>query len=114
MNTDLLGNLFKTLTPAITRTGLLKAIIYFGKTIVALGVLAWFSFLGLQLQYYSTRPLSEQASAGRPYALNTHGRLVYLTRHEMWNLHALEGAAIVLLLVALAAGLIAKKYEGTK
>ena len=85
-----------------------RMVTLFAKIIIRVGVLAWFSFLGLYLYYGFSRPTSEQPESGRLYVLNTHGHVAYLTRQEITNLHLLQGVGVGLFLVAGAMALIIK------
>jgi hypothetical protein len=74
-----------------------------------LGVLSWFGFTVLWLQYDNTRPASRQPIEGRVYQLNTHGHFVFLTHTELTNLYILGLVGAVFLLTAMAAKLSASK-----
>jgi hypothetical protein len=74
-------------------------------------VACWVGFLCLWIHYGFTRPTSKQPTQGRLYALNTHGRIAYLTSHEMHNLYVLGGTSIGLLIVVTPIALIIKRRE---
>jgi hypothetical protein len=85
----------------------------FVKVVGNLAAMAWFTFLGVSLQYAYTRPTSEQPSLGRLYPLNIHGHVAYLTHHEILNLYILGGTGAALVLIAIAVALVAKKGART-
>lgn len=74
-----------------------------------LGVLSWFGFTVLWLQYDNTRATSQQPSEGRLYQLNTHGHYVFLTHTELAHLYILGVVGGVFLFTAIAAKLSASK-----
>jgi hypothetical protein len=61
----------------------LRMMIVFVKVVGWLGVIAWVGFTGLWLWYSDTRPTVELPAQGRIYSFDTHGHIVYLTRHEL-------------------------------
>jgi hypothetical protein len=89
----------------------LKVMVVFVRVVGWLGVLAWLGFLGLQLHYSDTRPTQEQANQGRLFPFDTHGHVVYLTRHELSVWHQLGGAAVVLVACATVLGFVAKRRQ---
>jgi hypothetical protein len=89
----------------------LKVMIVFGKIVCWLGVAAWLGFLGLQLHYADTRPTQEQPDQGRLFSLNSHGKVVYLTLHELTEWYHLGEAAVVLIACAAVLGFAAKRRQ---
>lgn len=93
------------------RDSILTMMIAFGRVVVSLAVMAWIGFLGLWLRYSDTRPTLELPAQGRLYPLNTHGHIVYLTRHELQIWRLLGVGAVVLVVVAGAIQFMAKKRQ---
>ena len=92
----------------------LKILTRFGRVVASLAAVAWFGYLGLQLQYAFTRPTSMQPGLGRLYALETHGSVVYLTHNEVFLLHTLGETAGGLVVAVIVLGLIIKRRERGK
>ena len=75
--------------------------------IIALGV--FLAYMGLGEQFTHTRPTVANPSAGRIYALNNHGFVVYLTSAEQHRLHTLAWMAFLFFLIAVLIGVFIKK-----
>ena len=88
-------------------------LIYFLRAVGMFIIVCWISFLCLSLQYGFTRPTSKQPGQGRLYALNIHGRVAYLTHHEILNLYVLGGTSVALLIVVTPIALIIKRRGRT-
>jgi len=59
--------------------------------------------------YADTCPTAEEKEIGRSYPLNVHGRIVYLTRTEKFQLNALEGVTVGCGLTFIALGQLMPK-----
>ncbi len=52
--------------------------------VLGLSLVSFFFGAGLHAYFGMTLPTEMDLAAGRVYALNHHGRIVFLTRGEMW------------------------------
>lgn len=85
------------------RLGVWRAL-YRGLFVAAL--LLIFANVGLWYKYAQTRPISPDASVGRTHALNTHGRIVYLTLAEQLKLLGLQSSAVLCVAASMVAYLV--------
>jgi hypothetical protein len=74
----------------------------FARGLAALSVAVWLVYIGLFFQFARTRPRTPDASTGRIYSINNHGKVAYLNRSENLWLYALSGAAITMFGIAFA------------
>jgi hypothetical protein len=89
----------------------LKTMIVFVKVVGWLGVTAWLGFIGLSLYYADTRPTQQLPDQGRLYSLDSHGKVVYLTLHELRLWHHFGEAAVILIACAAVLGFAAKRRQ---
>jgi hypothetical protein len=75
-----------------------KPAVLFGRILAYTGLAFWLFHFYVWYQYDATRPRQPDASAGRLYAQNTHGHVVYLTKEEGARLTNLSILALSLLL----------------
>jgi hypothetical protein len=75
-----------------------KPAVLLARILACMGLGVWFFHFYVWYQYDATRPRQPDASAGRLYAQNTHGHVVYLTRVEGERLTNLSILALSLVL----------------
>jgi hypothetical protein len=68
----------------------------------ASGLVIWFGFIALFLEYAATRPRSPQPEIGRIYPINNHGTVAYLNQSENLWLWFTAGSAAAIFTAAIA------------
>ena len=89
-----------------------KIIIGFVRIVSRLGMLAWISFLCLYVYFAFTRPPT--SGPDRFYAVNSHGKIAYLTHKEEIQLYGLEVVALGLFAIGLITGVTVKQRYGRR
>jgi hypothetical protein len=78
-------------------------------TLVGLCMAALLGYFYLWNAYYDVLPSAEDRAAGRVYADNFHGRVLYENSAERFRLHALSSLGEILAVLAISAEALARR-----